>query len=218
MAYAVTADVRLMTNLTTSDIGDSDMTSLIGEATSQVNSDVLVKIVREFVSPIDSVRQNLIDGSNTIYYVRNWRGKFLGDLDNDGDVDTSDVIVHQIDTDGKTETELTINAIDDDDGKITLSSAPGSGVRLFITYSFGWVRALAGSVDPRLKLATTLLTAAYCYAKINFGRAPMSQYGSTRLTRHMESFNLYYQRYLDLIKQIQQLGGLSQSVENIHTF
>lgn len=217
MAYTDTDTVRLLSNLSTSDISDADVTSMIGQATVQINSDINVKVTREFVQPIDSTRENKIDGSNTNYYVQNWHGKYLADLDNDGDVDTADVIVHQVTSTG-TESTLTISAIDDDDCKITLSSAPSSGVRLYITYSYSHVRALAASVDPRLNLAATLLTVAYCYAKINFGKATSVQFGSSRLTRHMDSFNQYYHRYLEVIKQIQSLGGISQYAENIHTY
>ena len=217
MTYTDTTTVRLLTNLTISDISDSDLTSIITQATVQINSDINIKIDREFVRPLDQVRQNKIDGSNTVFYVRNWFGKFFADRNNDETVTTGDIIVHQVDTIGN-ETTLTVSSIDDDDSNITLSTAPSSGVRLFITYSYSYVRQLSGSVDPRLKLATTFLAAAYGYAKVNWGRAPSSQYASTKLTRHMEAYNEYYKRYLELIKQIQDIGGIVQSAENIHTF
>jgi len=217
MAYAVTSDIRLMTNLTTSDISDADITSLITEASTQVNSDVNMKVIREPVYPIDNTRENKIDGANTVYYTRHWYGKFLADLNNDGIVDTADITVTQVDTDG-TESTLSVSAIDDSLSKITLSAAPSSGVRLFLTYSYSYVREVDGSVDPKLKLATTFLTSAFCYAKINIGKAPNIQFGSTKLTRHMKSFQEYYNRYLEVIKQIQSLGGLVQSGENVWTF
>lgn len=214
MAYTDEDAVRLMTNLVVSDISDVDITSLIAEATAQVNSDILVKVTREPVLPIDSVRDNKINGTTTTFYVRNWEGKYLGDLDNDGVVDTNDVIVYQVSADGQTESVLTVSAIDDEDCSFTLSSAPSSGVRLYVTYAFGWVRSLTGSVDPKLKLATTLLTAAYCYAKITWGRPPSSRYGSQSITRDMNAFDNYYRRYMELTKQIQQIGGLSLYGEN----
>lgn len=216
MVYATTSDIRLMTNLTTSDVTDADITSLITEASTQINSDINVKVTREPVYPIDNTRKNKIDGSNTIYYTKNWYSRFLADLNNDGTIDINDVVVTQVDTDGA-ESTLTISSIDDSLSQITLSSAPSSGVRLFLTYSYAHVRELDGSVDPRLRLATTFLTAAFCYAKINIGKAQNIQFGTTKLTRHMKSFQEYYNRYLEVIKQIQSLGGLVQSGENIWT-
>ncbi len=217
MALTDTTTVRLLTNLTTSDISDDDISSIITQATAQINSDINIKIIREFITGIDKTRENKIDGSNTNYYVRNWYGTFLADNNNDGVVDVSDVIVYQVNSAG-TESVLTISAIDDDDCKITLSSAPSSGVRLYVTYSYSYVRQLVGSVDARLKLAATLLTSAYCYAKINFGRPLSEQFGSTKLVRHMDSFNQYYNRYLELVKQIQSLGGIVQNTENVWTY
>lgn len=217
MVYCTYSDVRLLTNLTTSDISDANITSIIAEATSQLNSDFNIEVIREPVYPIDDTRENKIDGSNTIYYTRNWFGKFLADRNNDGNVTTADVTVYQVDNNGN-ETTLTISSIDDDDCKITLSSAPTSGVDLYITYSYSYIRQLSGSVDNRVKLACVLLSAAYCYAKVNWGRPLSSQFGSTKLERHMDSFNLYYQRYLELVKQIHQIGGIIQNGENIWTF
>jgi hypothetical protein len=217
MSLTTTSVVRLLSNLTVSDISDADITSIITQATAQINSDINIKVVREQVFAIDSTRENNIDGSNSVYYIQNWHGKFLADLDNDGDVDTSDVIVYQVSSTG-TETTLTVSSIDDDDCKITLSAAPSAGVRLYITYAYSYVRQLAGSVDNRLSLAAAFLTIAYCYAKINFGRAKDIQFGSTKLTRHMESFKLYYDRYLEIAKQIQSIGGLVQTGENIWTY
>jgi len=214
MAFTDATTVRLLSNLTTSDVSDADVASIITQATAQINSDLNIKITREPVYPIDKVRENLIDGSNTVYYTRNWFGVYLADTDNSGVVDTSDVIVYQVDANGN-ETTLTVSAVDDDDCKITLNSAPSSGVELYISYSYSYVRQ--GTVDARLKLATTFLTIAYCYAKINFGRPLSEQFGSTKLMRHMDSFKEYYDRYLDIIRQIQSIGGIVQSGENIWT-
>lgn len=211
MAYCVVGDINLHTNITSSDVANADVTSLIAEATAQVNSDINIKVIRERVKSIDKTRENKIDGSNTIYYTQNWKGFYLGDLDDDGDVDTSDVIVYQVATDG-TETTPTVSAVDDDDMKITLSAAPSSGVELYITYNYSYVRQ--GTVDKKVKLATIYLTAAYCYAKINIGKAPSQAFGSSRLTRDMESYNHYLKRYQDVLDDINQLGGTVSSGES----
>ena len=202
-----------MTNLTSSDISDADVTSIIAEATKQINSDINVHVDREYVKLIDNTRQNKIDGSNTSYYIQNWKGKFLADSDGDGDVDTSDVTVFSVDGDG-TETELTISSIDVDLCKITVSTAP-SNVDLYITYDWCWENPSTPS--PRIKLACTLLSAAYCYAKINIGRAPQQSWGNIRLFRHMEAFDHYYQRYLTVVQKINE-KGLSLYKSNQNTY
>ena len=216
MAYTDSTALYLLTNLTTSDVSAADVTSIIAQATIQVNQDINTVIKREFVRPINNTRENKIDGSNTIFYTQNWKGVFLGDMDNDGDVDTSDVIVRQVTTTG-TESTLTISAVDDDDCKITLSAAPASGVRLYIDYVYSYVRE-GTTVDNMVKLACTYLTAAYCYAKINIGMAPDQSFGSSRLTRHMQSYNHYMERYHDIIQQIQGYGGVIKAESSPLTF
>jgi hypothetical protein len=211
MAYCTFTDVNLHTNITSSDVANADITSLIAEATAQVNSDINIKVIRERVTSIDRTRENQINGTNTIYYTQNWSGVYLGDLDDDGDVDTSDVIVRQVDSNG-TETTLTVSAVDDDDMKITLSSAPSSGVELYIDYRYS--RARQGTPEKNVKLATIFLTAAYCYAKINIGKAPSQAFGSSRLTRHMKSYNHFMERYKEVLDDINQLGGVVSSGES----
>ena len=84
MAYAVIADIRLHTNLDTTDIPDVDVTSLIADLNSVINGDINTEVIRERVLPIDNTRKNEINGSNTVYYVRNWKGRYIVDRDNDG--------------------------------------------------------------------------------------------------------------------------------------
>jgi len=200
MAYTTVNKVRLLTNLSTSDISDEDVTNLIAEATKELNRLINVKVVREEVLYIDEYRQNKIDGNNTTYYVKNWKGKYLADMDNDGDVDTDDIEVIIADPTNDTETSATVSSISASEGKFVLSSAPSSGKRLYITYE--WCYRDPSTPDPLIELACTLLTAAYCYAKINIGRAPQVAFGNTRIYRHIDSFDHYYQRFLKVVAQI----------------
>uniref|UniRef100_A0A6M3IQ92 Uncharacterized protein n=1 Tax=viral metagenome TaxID=1070528 RepID=A0A6M3IQ92_9ZZZZ len=199
MAYTDTTAVRLLTNLTTGDISDADVTSIIAYATSMVNSDINVNVTRERVTYVDNTRQNQINSSNTIFYVQNWRGKFLADRDNDGGVDTGDVVVYLVASDG-TETTATVSAIDSDDCKITLSSAPASGYKVYISYS--WCYKDPATPDANIKLATTYLTAALCYKKIYDGLSPEQVYGNVRFKRDLTVDSKYYKLYEDSINKI----------------
>lgn len=212
MAFTTTAKVRLITNIVIADISDADVTSIITEATTQLNSDINTKIIRERIESIDLTRENKINGSNTTYYIKNWKDKYIGDLDNDGDVDTSDIIVYQVASDG-TETTLTVSSIDADDGKFVLSSAPASGVRLYVTY----VYALADVATPGadINLACALLTAAYCYEKINRGMSPQQVYGNVRFMRDMRAGNDYFKRYES---QVSKINGEMGDYEEAEVF
>ena len=100
MALTTTTKVRLLGGLTTDDISDEDIENIISEATKEVLTQLNVKVIREKIEYIDETRENDIDGSNKTYYVKNWKGKYLSDLDMDGSVDTSDIIVYAVDSDG----------------------------------------------------------------------------------------------------------------------
>lgn len=201
MTYTTTSKVRLISNLTTTDITDADVTSLIAESTKELNRMINVKETRENVYYIDSTRKNKIDGVNTTYYVQNWKGKYFADGDDDGDVDTDDITVYIIDSDG-TESVATVSSIDVGDSYFVLSTAPIPGQRIEVSYE--WCYKNPSTPDKLIELACTYLTVAYCYAKINFGRAPQVSFGNKRIYRHMEAFDLYYRRFLDMVNLINQ--------------
>jgi len=202
-----------LTNISTSDISNSDITSIIDEATKELNGLINVREVRENIGYIDSTRKNSIDSSNTTFYVKNWEGKFLADMNNDGTVSNSDIKVYQVDSNG-TETELTVSTITHNEGKFVLSSAPVSGVRLYVTYE--WCYKDVSTPDELIKLACIFLTSAYCYAKLNIGRAPQFSIGNKKIYRHMDSFEIYYQRAMKLVNSIND--SMYEAVDSTTTF
>jgi len=199
MALCTYSEVNDLTNVTSSDIANADITKIIAKATVELNRLINVKEIRERVDYIDSTRKNTRDSSNTTFYVRNWKGKFLADRDNDGDVDTSDLIVYQVDSDG-VETTLTVSSITHNEGKFVLSTAPSSEVRLYVTYE--WCYKDVSTPDPLVKLACIYLTASYCYGKLNIGRAPKLKVGSKSIERDMKSPEYYRMMAYSLINSI----------------
>lgn len=200
IGYCSINDFRAVTNLTTSEISDADVYDLITMAAYQANGDLNTKVIRERIEYIDNTRQNKIDGNNVDYYVKNWKGKYLADLNNDSEVNTNDIIIYSVEGDG-TETALTVSSIDIDEGKITLSSAPNN-VTLYVTYCWSYIDE---SVPARpLRMACAFLTAALAQARINIGRAPQLQMGNLRIYRHMDAYNEYYQKYLGILRQINE--------------
>ena len=209
MVYTTKEKVRLMTNIVIADVSDSDVDSLILEAVAQLNSDINTRIVREQILSLDNTRRNQINGTNTTYYVKNWKDKFIGDTDDSGTVTTADITVYQVIADG-TESTLTVNSITPNEGKFVLSSAPSSGVRLFVTY----VYTLSDAVTPsaEIALACTLLSEAFCYEKINRGMSPEQVYGNVRFMRDMQAGNEYFKRYEEMITKINaEMGDFSEA-------
>lgn len=187
-------------------MSDADITSFIAQATAQVNSYINIKVIRERILQIDNTRKNQINGTNATYYVKNWEGKYISDANDDGAVTTADVTVYQVASDG-TETVLSVSSVDFDDGKIVLTSAPTSGVRLYITYQWSWTDA--STPDVLVENATSFLVAAYCFEKINRGLSPQQVFGNVRLMRDMEAGNEFYKKYQMTIQKMGTAGEIA---------
>lgn len=184
-----------------SDIATAHKTALIGHCTAILNSDINVKIIREKVEWIDETRENDIDGSNATYYVKLWKDWYLGDLDDDGDVDTSDVTVYQVDSDD-VETELTVSTITHDEGKIVLDSAPDSSVDLYITY----IRAPVDESTPAkiLKIALAQLVAGFAFTKIDPQKIARFRVGKVSITKQSEGAEVFMKQYQKTINRIKE--------------
>jgi len=195
--------VRELCNITTSDLSDTELYSLIEKATCVLNSDINSRVIREKIVGIDNTRKNEINGTNTTYYVQNWRGKFIADADDNALVNTDDITVYQVASDG-TETELTVSSISPNEGSFVLSSAP-NGVTLYVTY----FHAPLSESDPdeQIKLACAYLSIAFAYEKINRGMSPQQVYGNVRFMRDMRAGNDYFQRYENQIAKINSEMG-----------
>lgn len=197
--YCTVEDVRNLTNLTTSDISDTQIANIIQYAGSQVNVDVQVYVIEEQLLWIDAHKQNVIDGTNFTYYSQNYP---IGDMGDDMAVDTSDITVYQYlgDSLGTRET-LTVSTIDPNNGSFTLSVAPlGTIDKLTLTYKYSPVSM--SDPHPLVKLATIYLAAAFAYSKINIGKAPSWSMGNVRIVRDMKSFETFYNKYQHVIAQI----------------
>lgn len=199
VGYCSMADFRAITNLTTSCISDADTYDLITMAAYQINGDLNTKVIRERVDYLDSTRENDVNGTTTTFYVKNWKGKYLADFNNDSQVTVSDVIVYAVDGDG-IETTPTVSSIDVDDGSFTLSSAPSSDKTLYVTYAWSFVNE--STPDKQLRMACAFLTAALAQARINIGRAPQMSIGNLKIYRHMTAYDEFYKKYLNILSQM----------------
>lgn len=216
MVWTTANSVKLVTGLTTSDISNVDLGLLIEVAQKEVLLQTNQKVVRERVLYLDETRENLIDGSNTTYYVSNWKGTYLSDSNFDLDVDVDDVEVYSVASDG-TETNLTISSITYDEGKIVVASAPNN-VYLYISHSFNYFNPV--TPDPLLKLATEYLAGAYAYMRIDSKNKKTVKFGNTSITNFNQSESTYhflYNKYLSIIQQLNEgvTGGAIWGVSNV---
>ena len=210
MAYCTVQNVRDLSGLTTSDINDETLSALIGYATKQLNRDINTEVVREKVEYIDLTRENNIDGSNTTFYVKNWKEFSIADSNDDGTVDSSDITVYSVDGDG-TETELTVSSVSANEGKFVLSSAP-EDVNLYVTYQYSWLSE--SDPHPMISMACAYLAASLATINIS-GPLPQSfSIGKVRVSKQTTGYERFYKRYQEL-KTLMQKHLIKKSVGEV---
>src|SRR4030042_6941135 len=131
MAYCAVTDIRNLTDLSSTDLNDSQVTNIIAFATYELNSDI--GVIRKI--PFDS--NNFVgdfDNANTVFTFINVP---IGDLDNDGSVGITDIEVWSklnIE-DHWTSCSGSISTIDDHVmGKFTFVTAPQTNTDYIIKY------------------------------------------------------------------------------------
>lgn len=198
MSYITATEIRKFVSLP-SEITDSQLTDLIPYCTSILNSDINTKIIREEPKWIDETRENDIDGSNKTYYVQNWKNWYLGDLDNDGDIDIGDVIVIERDA-SDVESSKTVSSVSHNEGKIVLSTAPASGNEVFITYSRAPIDE--STPDNMIKVAMAQLVASYVFLRIDAQKIAKFRIGKVSITKQSEGFEYFHAQYDKTLNRI----------------
>lgn len=194
MTICTAAEVREIANISTTRADNTTVTNWIGYATQTVNREIGIRVADEEILPIDNERENDINGSNTTYYLATCgRGpaNYVGDRDNDGDVTTADIEIYSLDSSG-TRATVTISSVDDEAlGKLTVSSAPTSGYRLFASY----VLFPLPQNHDLIKLAVMNLSASLGYDYLEIGQLVRVRTQGMQVFRHTSAGDVFYDRY-----------------------
>jgi hypothetical protein len=198
MAWSDISTIRYITGLTDDTFTDGQIQDFICLAQKEINSKLSTKITREIVEYIDKTRENKIDNSNTTYYVKNWKGNYLSDLNYDSEIDVNDIKIYSVASDG-TETALTAYSIDYDNCSFTLSTAP-TNVTLYIDYSY--IPFDPVTPHPFLQQVTSYLASSYMYvndddSNIRFGNVSISSSGTS-------NYNKFYDKYERLMNELNE--------------
>ena len=196
--YVNVDDVRKLTQLSSTDIADSALYDIIVYATAMLNSDIQTSCDDEKVTYINSEKENDIDGSNTTFYVRH---PWIGDYNNDGEVDESDFYVYTINNTGA-RTVYTVTSLDNARiGKFTLSSAPTSIETLYVSYSRATVDL---TTNKLVDMACIYLAAALATTKLDAGQLRTFRMGKVYVSREVSPYTDYMNKYRDLVMKIKQ--------------
>jgi hypothetical protein len=195
--YCTPNDVRDATNLEEDDITDTELYKIISFAGDQLNSDINSYVEDEKIEYLSNEKQNKINNDNTTYYTRHYP---IGDSTGDQDVTTSDLTVYTIKQTDGTKTEVSLSSVTPNTGKFVVDSAISADYDLYVTYRYAPLSV--SDPHPLIKTACVLLSAAWAYSKINIGKAATFRIGSLNVSRHIKSFDIYYQRYQEVLKEI----------------
>lgn len=209
IGYCSVDDVRTMTNISTNQVNDTQLATLIEMASGQLNTDINIEMEDERVEYIDDVRENEIDGTNLKYFTKHFP---IGDRTNSFSITTSDIIVYTVDSDGLKNFQ-TVTQITQSTGEFRVNTAIENTDKLYVTYSK--VNSKQNiSVDPvhsMIKMATIWLTAAFGYSKINLGKAPRFREGPLTVFRDTKASDKYFVRYYE---QLSKICGLVDTIEH----
>jgi len=202
--YAGTADVRLISNLSTNDISDANLESLISYAAEQINADIGVTLFTKLGDSNYFVGD--YDGSNKTFALKY---SPIGDLDNNGTVNTSDIEVWYKANTADTFTKMTsgtatISSIDDNEmGKFTFTTAPS----LTNDYIVKYVWFPIPFDHPLIKKATIELTSYMAFLKGNLKDVTSYRLGKMQVVKTARHPGLvsFYDRYVQTLGQIR--GG-----------
>lgn len=205
IGYCSVDDVRTMTNISTNQVNDTQLATLIEMASGQLNEDINIQIEDERVEYIDEVRENTVDGTNLKYYTKNFP---IGDRTNSFSITTSDIEVYTVDSDGLKNTQ-TVTQITQSTGEFRVNTAIENTDKLYVTYAK--INSKQNiSVDPvhtMIKMAAIWLTAAFGYSKLNLGKAPRFREGPLTVFRDTKAADKYFTRYYEQISKICSMTG-----------
>lgn len=202
IGYCNIQDIRDVTNLTVAQVSDGVLCRMISLASQCLNADVNVKIEEEQVLVIPAthgVKQNDIDGTNTMFYTANYP---LGDSNDSFTVTTGDISVYEIDSSPSpsTKTKLTVTSLTPNTGQYILSTAPELNRILLVSYVT--VPRSVSDPHPLVRQAAIYLASAMAYTKLNVGKARRFKMGNVTVTRDMESYKYYKSLYSAFLLKI----------------
>lgn len=206
IAYCGTADIRNITNLSTSDIGNSQLATLIDYATYDINADIGVTLYVK-LSDTNHFTGN-INGSNVQYTAKYVP---IGDMDNDGSVGTTDIEVwRKLSTETHwTKMATPITTIDDHElGKFSFDSAPTASYDYIVKYV--WFPKPYNSA--LIKKACVELTSYMAFLKVNLKDVSSYKLGKVATTYKSRHPGLvsFYDRYQQTLGKIRGRNILRQ--------
>jgi len=201
--YCDPIDVRNLCGLSYDDITDTYLMNCIDSAVVQLNADISELVVEERILGIDQRRLNIIDGSNTTFYIDIEDNKYFGDLDDSGEIDTDDITVYEYTSDRLQKILMTVSSFTTtgvDKGKFVLSIAPSTSSYLTVTYR----KQRLPVTNALIKEACTYLSASIALTRIDPNEFSSVQIGGLKavMGSAKRKGRQFLDKYAELIRRI----------------
>jgi len=205
MGYCTVADVRALTDITSSEIDDFDLESLIDLATKMIIEDLTISVHEEELT-------GSIDGVNTTFSTSHYP---IADTNGDKSVTGADLTVYTWtdSSDPSTKSSVPVSAVYPDQGKIVLSSAPPSTVKkITCSYSYTWEEEINWDL---IKLACAYLTGFLFYVK-KYTAIPLSiARGPIRMKFDVKPYREYLDQYYHVMSLVKEKSGVRKTAEEM---
>jgi len=224
MTYCDIQKIRLIAGLGSDRISDSELRDFRDDvAIPKINEELNTIIMDEEVEYISTDKENNIDGSNKTFYAREVDAeyKFIGDFNDDGEVDDSDVEAFQVDDD--TRTDLNVTLVDHETGELSIEKPNGDAVKdgdIFLNYSV----APADEQTPSkmVEIACAQLTGMFGHSSIDIENFNEFSIGSVTVNDSDSSASDLFSDYQKTLIQINQReviqsGENRNNIENVFT-
>ena len=210
MAIVMSDFVKSISDITNVDLSDSAIEELSAFAWTDLMSRIQKREVKERIQYIDRWRENIIDGTNTLFYTKNSYYRYMGDLNLDMALTIDDMEVWEYKNDD-TISQMTVATINTN-GYFTTVNPPGAGSEVFITYAHLPI-SFSPAPDIRIKNALAFVTTSLCYGKLDPGDYEAISFRGLGVRRARKIPNLHLgtaydswmARYMALVDQINSM-------------
>jgi|AKVG01.1.fsa_nt_gi hypothetical protein len=231
MTYCSVNKVRLISGLDSQDIGDQKIRDLRDEvATSELNKDINQKRQDERIfEQLSSEKDNNINGKNKTFHLKGTHRSELqvGDKNDDGRVNASDLEVFFIEDDDKRVEDLNVVLEDREVGRFSVELADGTALdqgELYVSYVLSPVDQdgyegtdfETGGPNPLIETACAQLTSAYAFTNIEASKLKDFSIGNVTINSQSEGARIMRENYMATRRRINQTQVI-QSGENENT-
>jgi hypothetical protein len=202
MTYCDVNLVRAISGLDNTEIRDSRIQELRDEvAIGRLNTDVQTRVEAEELDDISHSRLNSKNGENKDFYLESMYNNYrsLGDLNDDGKVDSNDIKVWSV-LDGDRQTVEVDEIIDPDEGHFRTVDPVRKNADLYASYRHCPVNA--SRPNQMMAVACAQLTGAFCFSNIETAKLKDFSIGDVAIRKQSDGFAIMMDQYTESMRRI----------------